>query len=51
MNLGQCPYISPLFITAFFSGLAHLFFFMFLLWDHNYSELMEWNFGGEFLLA
>ena len=29
MNLGQCPYISPLFITAFFSGLAHLFFLCF----------------------
>ena len=29
MNLGQCPYISPLFTTAFFSGLAHLFFLCF----------------------
>ena len=36
---------------SIFLRIGSFVFFMFLLWDHNYSELMEWNFGGEFLLA
>ena len=42
--------------TAFYSGLGHLFFWVFLtfcmkLRDHNHSKLMELNFLGKFLFA